>query len=92
MFVCVEVLWPSQSNGVMTSAVSLPYHTFTGILCTLSGESVLCTLFRQRQLPFLNQRKEMTVENIQNSTCSRSGGRVDGGGGGGGGGVESIIS
>ena len=30
LFVCVEVLWPSQPNGVMLSAVSLPNHTFTG--------------------------------------------------------------
>ena len=30
LFVCVEVLWPSQPNGVMSSAVSLPNHTFTG--------------------------------------------------------------
>ena len=29
-FVCVEVLWPSQPNRVMSSAVSLPNHTFTG--------------------------------------------------------------
>ena len=28
--VCVEVLQPSQPNGVMSSAVSLPNHTFTG--------------------------------------------------------------
>ena len=28
LFVCVEVLRPSQPNGVMSSAVSL--HTFTG--------------------------------------------------------------
>ena len=28
--VCVEVLRPSQLNGVMSSAVSLPNHTFTG--------------------------------------------------------------
>ena len=28
--VCVEVLLPSQPNGVMSSAVSLPNHTFTG--------------------------------------------------------------
>ena len=28
--VCVEVLRPSQPNGVMLSAVSLPNHTFTG--------------------------------------------------------------
>ena len=30
MFVCVEVLRPSQPGGVMSSAVSLPNHTFTG--------------------------------------------------------------
>ena len=29
-FVCIEVLRPSQPNGVMSSAVSLPNHTFTG--------------------------------------------------------------
>ena len=29
-FFCVEVLRPSQPNGVMSSAVSLPNHTFTG--------------------------------------------------------------
>ena len=28
--VCVEVLRPNQPNGVMSSAVSLPNHTFTG--------------------------------------------------------------
>ena len=28
--VCIEVLGPSQSNAVMSSVVSLPYHTFTG--------------------------------------------------------------
>ena len=30
IFFCVEVLRPSQPNGVMSSAVSLPNHTFTG--------------------------------------------------------------
>ena len=29
-FVCVAVLRPSQPSGVMSSAVSLPDHTFTG--------------------------------------------------------------
>ena len=29
-FVCVEVLWPSQLNGVMSSAVNLSNHIFTG--------------------------------------------------------------
>ena len=28
-FVCFEVLRPSQHNGVMSSAVSLPNHTFS---------------------------------------------------------------
>ena len=28
--VCVEVLRPNQPNGDMSSAVSLPNHTFTG--------------------------------------------------------------
>ena len=28
--VCVEVLRPSQPSGVMSSAVSLPNHTFIG--------------------------------------------------------------
>ena len=30
LFVCVEVLQPSQLNGVISSEVSLPNHTFTG--------------------------------------------------------------
>ena len=30
VFVFVEVLQPSQPNGVMLSTVSLPNHTFTG--------------------------------------------------------------
>ena len=30
LFVCVEVLWSSQPNRVMSSAVSLPNLTFTG--------------------------------------------------------------
>ena len=30
LFVCVEVLRLSQPNGVMSSSVSLPNHTFTG--------------------------------------------------------------
>ena len=30
LFVCVGVLRPSQPNGVMSSAVSLPNHVLTG--------------------------------------------------------------
>ena len=29
-FVCVEGLRPSKPSGVMSSAVSVPNHTFTG--------------------------------------------------------------
>ena len=30
IWMCIEVLQPSQPNGVMSSMTSLPYHTFTG--------------------------------------------------------------
>ena len=30
LFACTEVLQSSQPNGVMSSTVSLPIHTFTG--------------------------------------------------------------
>ena len=30
LFVCIEVLQPSQPIGVISSVVSLPNHTFTG--------------------------------------------------------------
>ena len=49
-FVCVEFLRPSQPNRVMSSAVSLPNHTFTGHACAHY-------IARNWQLPFLNQRK-----------------------------------
>ena len=29
MFVCVEDLWPSQPDGVMSTMVSLPNYTYT---------------------------------------------------------------
>ena len=37
LFVCVEVLRPSQPNGVISSAVSLPNHTLLGRLSPPSG-------------------------------------------------------
>ena len=30
LFVCVEVLRPIQPDGIMSSEISLPNHTFTG--------------------------------------------------------------
>ena len=40
LFVCVEVLWPSQSNGVMLSMVSLPT-----VLSTSLGKRVFAWRF-----------------------------------------------
>ena len=67
VFVCVEVLRPSQPNGVMSSAVSLPNHTCTGqaksskrltsIVHILSPETDNC-------LSLISGRERMTVENI----------------------------
>ena len=67
IIVCVEVLQPSQPNGVMSSAVSLPSHTFTrqaysskrftSIVHILSPETDNCP---SRS----SGRERMTVENI----------------------------
>ena len=59
LFVCVEVLRPSQPNGVMSSAVSLPNHMFTeqAVLETVN-QYCAHSFTRNWQLPFLNQRKE----------------------------------
>ena len=66
-FVCVEVLWPSQPNVVMSSMVNLPNHTFTGqaypskwltsILHILLPESDNCSLW-------ISGRERMNIENI----------------------------
>ena len=65
LFVCVQVLWFSKPNGVMSSAVSLPNHTFTGqaesskrltsIVHILSPESDKCP-------PSINGRERMNIE------------------------------
>ena len=67
MFVCVEVLLPSKPNGVMSSAVSLPNHTFTGqawsskrltsIVHILSPETDNC-------LSWISGRERMTVNMV----------------------------
>ena len=76
--VCIEVLRPSQPNGVMSSAVSLHNHTFTGqawcskrltsIVHILSPETDNCP-------SWISGRERMTVENISWSIstkeCSR---------------------
>ena len=37
LFVCVEVLWPNQPYGVMSSVTSFPNHTLLGRLSAQSG-------------------------------------------------------
>ena len=74
VFVCVEVLRPSQPNGVMSSAVSLPNHTFTGqalsskrltsIVHILSPETDNCP-------SWISGRERMTVENISWSISTK---------------------
>ena len=65
MSVCVEVLLPSQPYGVMSSAVSLPNHTFTkrltSIVNILSPETDNCP-------SWISGRERMTVENIHDQT------------------------
>ena len=66
-FVCVEVLRPNQPYGVMSSAVNLPSHTFTGqarsskrltsIVHILSPDTDNCP-------SWISRRERMTVENI----------------------------
>ena len=71
---CAEVLRPSRPNGVMSSAVSLPNHTFTGqalsskrltsIVHILSPETDNCT-------SWISGRERMTVENISWSISTK---------------------
>ena len=73
-FVSVEILRPSQPNGVMSSAVSLPNHTFTGqaksskrltsIVHILSPETDNCP-------SWISGRERMTVENISWSISTK---------------------
>ena len=73
-FVCVEVLRPRQPNGVMSSAVSLPNHTFTGqalsskrltsIVHIPSPETDNCP-------SWISGRERMTVENISWSISTK---------------------
>ena len=74
LFVCVEVLRPSQPDGVMSSAVSLPNHMFTGqalsskrltsIVHILSPETDNCP-------SWISGKERMTVENISWSISTK---------------------
>ena len=66
-FVSVEVLWPSQPNGVMLRAVSLPNHTFTRqALSSKWLTSILHILLPETDncLSWISGRERMTIENI----------------------------
>ena len=59
VFSAFEVLWPSQPNGDMSSADSLPKHTFTG---QAQFSKMLISIVHIHsseidKLPFLNQQK-----------------------------------
>ena len=58
LFVCVEVLRPSQPNGVMSSTVSLPNPLLLGRFSPLSGQPVLCTFFCQKLTTVLLESAE----------------------------------
>ena len=76
VFVCVGVLRPSQLNGVMSSAVSLPNHTFTGqalsskwltsIVHILSPETDNCPSFSHVQSLPREREKEKKNETDEN--------------------------
>ena len=71
---CVEVLRPSQPNGVMSCTVSLPNHTFTGqawsskrltsIVHILSPETDNCP-------SWISGKERMTIENISRSVSMK---------------------
>ena len=72
--VCVEVLRPSQPNGVISSVVSLPNHTFTG----QALPSKRLTSIVRIPLPetdncpsWISRRERMTVENISQSISTK---------------------
>ena len=55
LFVCVEVLRPSQLIMVMSSTASWHNHTFTWAgLVFLAVNQYLCTIFRQKQTTVIN--------------------------------------
>ena len=66
LFVCVEVLRPSQPNWVMLIAVSLPNHTFTGqALSSKRITSIVHILLPETDNcpSLISGRERITVEN-----------------------------
>ena len=73
LFVCVEVLRPSQPNGVMSSAVSLPNHTFTGQASSKYLTSIVHSLPPETDNcpSWISGRERMTVDNISWSISTK---------------------
>ena len=74
LFVCVQILRPSQPNGVMSSVVSLPNHMFTGQ--ALSSKRLTSTVHilspETDNCPsWISDRERMTVENISQSISTK---------------------
>ena len=59
--VYVEVLWPSQPNGVMLSVVSLPNHTFTGQASSSKWLTSIMHSFARKKKIMLLIRKNWCV-------------------------------
>ena len=73
-FVCVEVLRPSQPSWVMSSAVSLPNHTFTGQAYSskqLTSTVHILSLETDNCPSWISGRERMTVENISWSISTK---------------------
>ena len=65
--ICVEVLWPSQPNRVMSSAASSPNITFTGQAYSSMWLSSIVHILLQEidNCPsWISGRERMTIENI----------------------------
>ena len=74
-YVCVEVLRHIQSNGVMSSAVSLPVHTFTGHAYSSMRSTSIVHIFSPEtgNCPsWIRERERMTIENISWSNLHES--------------------
>ena len=58
LFVCVEVLRPSQPNGICRAQLVYLARRLLGRLSPLSGLPVLCTFFRQKLITALLESAE----------------------------------
>ena len=64
LLVCVAVLRPSQPNEVMSSAVSLPIHTFAGQVEFSKRLTSIVHIWTDNRPSWISIREKMTVENI----------------------------